>query len=66
MREELDAERRAMMRIWKKRETQLSRLTGGMLAIVGDLQGIGQEALPQLDVIAALPTPADEEELPDA
>jgi hypothetical protein len=66
MREELDAERRAMARIWKKREMQLTRLTGGMLAIVGDLQGIGQEALPQLDAIAALPTPVDEEELPDA
>ena len=61
--EDLDAERQAMTRLWKKREMQLTRLTGGMLAIVGDLQGIGQDALPQLDVIAALPEPADDDEL---
>ena len=63
MRKDLDAERQAMTRLWKKREMQLTRLTGGLLAIVGDLQGIGQEALPQLDVIAALPVPADDDEL---
>jgi hypothetical protein len=63
MRKDLDAERQAMTRIWKKREMQLTRSTGGMLAIVGDLQGIGQDALPQLDVIAALPEPADDDEL---
>jgi hypothetical protein len=55
MREELDAERAAMTRIWKKRETQLTRMTTGILGVVGDLQGIGEESLPQLDAIAALP-----------
>lgn len=54
MREELEAERAAMTRIWKKREMQLTRMTSGMLGVVGDLQGIGQESLPQLDSIAAL------------
>ncbi|TAK52524.1 MAG: DUF2130 domain-containing protein [Betaproteobacteria bacterium] len=56
MRQDLEAERNAMIRIWKKREAQLTRLTGGMLGVVGDLQGIGQEAVPQLGGIAELPT----------
>ena len=35
----------------------VERMTGCMVAIVGDLQGIGDGALPQLDSIAALPEP---------
>jgi len=56
MREELDDERAAMTRIWKKREAQLTRMQDGLLSVVGDLQGIGQDALPALDTVAALPT----------
>jgi len=55
MRADLEAEKAAMTRIWKKREAQLSRMSDGLLGVVGDLQGIGQETLPQLDGIAALP-----------
>jgi hypothetical protein len=62
MREELEAERAAMTRIWKKREMQLTRMTTGMLGVVGDLQGIGQDALPQLDTVGALPPRTDDEE----
>ena len=59
MREELEAEKAAMARMWKKREAQLTRMQDGLLSVVGDLQGIGQDALPALDAIAALPTVAD-------
>jgi len=59
MRKDLEAERAAMARIWKKREAQLTRMTGGMLGVVGDLQGIGQESLPQLEAIAVLGGPDD-------
>lgn len=59
MRKDLDVERAAMTRIWKKREAQLTRMTSGMLGVVGHLQGIGQEALPQLEAIAALPVSED-------
>jgi hypothetical protein len=59
MREELEAEKAAIQRIWKKREAQLDRLKGGLVSVVGDLQGIGQGALPQLDAIAALPAAED-------
>lgn len=59
MRRELDDERRAYTRVWQKRERQIERLSGGMVAIVGDLQGIGEGTLPQLESIAALPALED-------
>jgi hypothetical protein len=52
-----------MARLWKKREAQLSRMSEGLLGVVGDLQGIGQESLAQLDAVAPLPLPSPEEEL---
>jgi len=55
MREELEAEKAAFARIWKKREAQLTRMQDGLMSVVGDLQGIGEEALPALDTVAALP-----------
>jgi hypothetical protein len=55
MRQDLEAEKMAMVRIWKKREAQLGRMQDGLLGVVGDLQGIGQEALAELETIAALP-----------
>ena len=55
MRQDLEAEKMAMTKIWKKREAQLVRMSDGLLGVVGDLQGIGQEMLPQLESIAALP-----------
>jgi hypothetical protein len=55
MREELEAEKAALARIWKKREAQLTRMQDGLLSVVGDLQGIGQDALPALEGVAALP-----------
>jgi hypothetical protein len=61
MREELEAERAAMTRIWKKREMQLTRMTSGILGVVGDLQGIGEESLPQLETIATLGKPVIED-----
>lgn len=40
MREDLEAEKRAMLRIWAKREKEILRLTNSTVSIVGDLQGI--------------------------
>src|SRR5712671_4646288 len=53
-RQDLEAEKAAMARIWKKREAQLGRMQDGMLAVVGDLQGLSDSALPELDAVAAL------------
>jgi hypothetical protein len=54
MRSDLEAEKRAMQRIWAKRETQIQRVTTSMTNVVGELQGIAHEALPQLETIEAL------------
>ena len=61
MRQELDAEKAAMARLWKKREAQLGRMQDGMLAVVGDLQGLSDSALPELDAVAALPAAGEVE-----
>jgi hypothetical protein len=47
--------------MFKKREMQLTRMTEGLLCVVGDLQGIGEASLAQLDSVAALPLPMEEE-----
>ena len=39
----------------EKREAQLTRMQDGLLCVVGDLQGIGQDAIPALDTLATLP-----------
>ena len=61
MRQELEAEKMAVARMFKKREMQLTRMTEGLLCVVGDLQGIGEASLAQLDSVAALPLPVEEE-----
>ena len=66
MRQDLDAEKAAMARLWKKREAQLGRMQDGVLAVVGDLQGLSESALPELDAVAALPALGSEPELTTA
>jgi len=46
----------SMVRIWARRAKQLQRMERGMLNVVGDLQGNGQEPVPQLRSIKALTT----------
>jgi hypothetical protein len=48
MRRDLESEKRAMQRIWAKRQAQIERVTGSMVTVVGELQAIAQEELPQL------------------
>lgn len=60
MRQELEAEKASFARTWKKREAQLTRMQDGLLGVVGDLQGIGENALPELEIVAALPAAAEE------
>ena len=51
MREELDDESGDDAHL-EKREAQLTRMQDGLLCVVGDLQGIGQDAIPALDTLA--------------
>jgi hypothetical protein len=60
MRRDLDSERAAMARIWKKREQQIERVTLNMMGMCGELQAIAQESLPQLEDIATLPSPDED------
>lgn len=55
MRDDLEKEKAAMQRLWKKRETQIERASINLLGMCGELQGVSQDALPQLDDIGLLP-----------
>ncbi|MBA3724013.1 MAG: DUF2130 domain-containing protein [Candidatus Levybacteria bacterium] len=48
LKNDLDAEQRSTVRMWKKREMQLNRLMGNTAAMYGELQGILGSSLPSL------------------
>ena len=50
MREELEGERTTMQQRWKRREQQIRLATNQLVAIAGDLQGLAQQDLPQLEL----------------
>lgn len=61
MQQDLDAERRAMTKLWARRQTQIDRVTNSMSTVVGELQGLAQDALPSLNSIESLALPGDED-----
>jgi hypothetical protein len=61
MRNDLEAEKRAMQKIWSKRQTQIERVTISMTSVVGELQGIAHEAIPQLESLEMLEAITDED-----
>jgi hypothetical protein len=61
MKRDLDREKAAMYRTWKKRETQLERVAVGMSSMVGQIQAIAQDSLPQLESIEQLLLPGESE-----
>jgi hypothetical protein len=48
MKKDLDQEKRAMMRVWAKREKQIERVIDNTIGMYGDLQGIIGASLPQI------------------
>ncbi|MEJ1353729.1 MAG: DUF2130 domain-containing protein [Candidatus Sedimenticola sp. (ex Thyasira tokunagai)] len=54
MKFDLESEKKALNRLWKKRERQLERITNNIIGMAGDFQGLTQEPLPQLESIASL------------
>lgn len=48
LRDDLEAEQRSTIRIWKKREMQLKRLMTNTASIYGELQGIMGDSLPSI------------------
>jgi hypothetical protein len=59
MQSDLDYERRAMERIWKKRETQIKRISINASRMYGELQGVMGNSLPEIKTFE-LPEPSIE------
>jgi hypothetical protein len=63
MRKELDSERTTAMQRWKRREKQMQQAVLTLAGVAGDIQGLAQQALPQLELeTAALEGPEEEDE----
>ena len=53
MQDDLDKERKAIMKQWAKREEQIERVMGATVGMYGDLQGIAGLELPALEAPVA-------------
>ena len=49
MQEDLDKERKVIMRQWAKREEQIERVMGATVGMYGDLQGIAGKSLQEIE-----------------
>ena len=49
MQEDLDKERKAIMKQWAKREEQIERVMGATVGMYGDLQGIAGKSLREIE-----------------
>jgi hypothetical protein len=54
MRSDLDKEKNAMQRIWKKREGQITRITSQVMNVCGELQGLSAASLTHFEGMAEL------------
>ncbi len=61
MRADLEKEKAALQRLWKKREAQIGRISAQMLDMSGELQGISEASFPMLESIAGLDFAFDED-----
>ena len=50
MRTDLETEKKAIQRVWSKRQAQIERVTNSMVTICGELQAIAEGSLSELDV----------------
>jgi len=62
MRNDLESEKRAMQKIWSKRQTQIERVSMNIASVVGELQGIAHVDLPQLEDLDSLDVIGNDEE----
>jgi hypothetical protein len=49
MKDDLDKERKVIMKQWAKREEQIDRVMGGTIGLYGDLQGIAGQSLQEIE-----------------
>lgn len=68
MQADLDRERKAMQRLWAKREQQLRVMSGATAGMYGDLQGIAGRSIKEIDAldVLLLPGPDSDAELEGA
>ncbi|MGD8782683.1 MAG: DUF2130 domain-containing protein [Ignavibacteria bacterium] len=66
MKLELDKEKVSINKIWKKRETQIERVVNNISSMVGELQGLSQGSLSELESIDQLMLPEADIEPEDA
>ena len=61
MREDLDRERKALMKQWAKREEQIMRVMGATVGMYEDLQGIAGKSLQEIEGLSlpALEAPVE-------
>ena len=59
MQEDLDKERKAIMKQWAKREEQIERVMGATVGMYGDLQGIAGKSLQEIEGLDLLQLAAD-------
>jgi hypothetical protein len=52
LKDDLEAEKRAVLRLWEKREHQIQRALRSLAGMQGDLEGIAGKVLPGLDALA--------------
>ena len=62
MKEDLDRERKAIMKQWAKRDEQIERVMVATVGMYGDLQGIAGKTLQEIEGLSlvALPSPSDD------
>jgi hypothetical protein len=62
MKDDLDRERKAIMKQWAKRDEQIERVMVATIGMYGDLQGIAGKTLQEIEglSLAALPGPGDD------
>jgi hypothetical protein len=62
MQEDLDREKKAIMKQWAKREEQISRVMQSTVGMYGDLQGIAGKSLQEIEGLTLAELPAGESE----
>lgn len=64
MRDDLDRERKAIMKQWAKRDEQIERVMVATVGMYGDLQGIAGKTLQEIEglSLAALPSPMESDQ----
>jgi len=63
MQEDLDKERKAIMKQWAKREAQIERTMSATVGMYGDLQGIAGKTLQEIEGLSLLALPDPEKDM---